>query len=73
MEEGEFVQVTEQAFWLLIAQYYENQKGLPYDHLKVSGRTGFYKNDDETLYGYVERVLAHSSYFINKKIYEDNR
>ena len=57
----DFKQVTEMQFWKHVGN--AEQKGLPYDYLKVSGKTGFFK--DGEMIGYVEQVLAHESYFIS--------
>jgi hypothetical protein len=65
-----FVQVTEQAFWAVMQERgAKEQKGIEYDHLKVSGRTGFWKDGKfipDEMQGCVERLLAHHSYFIRE-------
>jgi len=53
-------QVIEKEFWKHVGN--AEQKGMTYNHLKISGKTGFYK--DGVLVGYVERVLSDERYFI---------
>jgi hypothetical protein len=60
-----YSRVNEHDFWKSVRERRaDTQKGLPYDHLKVSGKTGFYADGDETLWGYVVRVLADRAYYV---------
>lgn len=64
-----YKQVTEHEFLQVMDKNRAHkQKGMPYDHLKLSGKTGFYKVDSDTPCGFVERLLGHHSYYINTSI-----